>query len=74
VIGRHENRRERITLHVAGRALRGRAGEDSVQVTLLAAQIEVLSVEGKAGRLVVELGTLRAPGKGELRRRAEQQR
>ncbi len=59
---------------MAGRALWGRALEYSAQVALLAAQIEVLPVKSKTGRLVVELGTLRAPGKGELRRRAEQQR
>src|SRR5438132_4268739 len=43
---------------MAGRALLRRAGEDAAQVALLAAQIQMLAVERKAGRLVVEMGVV----------------
>ena len=72
VVGRHEHGRPGVALNVALAALAGRSLEDAIQVALLAAQVQVLSVERESGGHVVELAVVDLLRKGGLRGRAQQ--
>src|SRR5882762_10556866 len=72
VVGRHEHGRPGVALNVALAALPGRSLEDAIQVALLAAQVQMLSVERESGGHVVELAVVDLLGPGGLRERAQQ--
>ncbi len=59
-------------MNVALAALPGRSLEDAIQVALLAAQVQVLSVERESGGHVVELAVVDLLRKRALPKRAQQ--